>query len=217
MAKKKHKKKIIMIIVGLFVLCCSISVVFLVIKNNESNLKNMTLRQAELSDSENNILALFDIAHPDIFEFKVDLDKINNLTLAVETLNNGTWTSVVKYSFDLKSNQNRILADVDFHKGGHFAIGYYDKDEDRYLTELREVNIPSELNGLDLDTDTDQIVFLPYGFDFDIVKEKTIILQLYYNGTYSLADNDISDKYENFKEFENNKNILAITATFTKK
>ena len=173
----------------------------------------MSIKQVDLNKDEMNLFSMFDTGTSDLFEFRVDTNEVDLVTFGVETIKDDKWETIGKFSAKLDKPYNRALIDFDYTKGGHFSVGHYDK-EGFYAVTHGNISLPDKYKNLDLDEENYVIIDASYGKEYKIVKNKPMLLQLYYNDNE--VKNELFDMYGQPEDFAEYKFVLAITATFTK-
>ncbi len=199
----------ILIVIGILIVCCISCMLYLKNNNYDTTMNSMTIRQTDLNRTERDLYTLFDTGTTDIFDFMVDMNEINQMVLSVEKLDKDKWVLVEDFYAQINVPHNRIMINVDYTKGGRFSIGGFDKDG---MSSTTSGDFEFSESEIKIDEDKVKIIEPPYGVDTKIVKNKPIVLQLFYTGEE--LDNDLIKAYDDTSKFADYENVMVVTATF---
>ncbi len=201
-------------IICILLLCCFVCICYLLF--HKENTSNMIIKQVDLNDTETEMFTLFDRGCTDLFEFNVDIAKVNTMVVSFERLVNGGWETVSSFSDDVDSSYNRLLIDFEYEKGGRVAHQSFGK-EVKYDVTSSTMTFPDDYEVIKKDGSNDVVVSSPFNKEKLIVNNEHIILQAYYIGNSDEELSDLFDYYDKPEKFSNFKNVLIVTVTFSNK
>ena len=83
---KENKRALI--VIGILVLCCIACILYLFVNRvHMPNVSYMSIKQADLTDTEREMFSLFDSGTTDLFDFRVNTSDINITATIINGIN----------------------------------------------------------------------------------------------------------------------------------